>query len=233
MCGRIVLKSPASQVAAQFDLPAEPPPLEPRHNIAPTQLVLAIRQDDGGGRTAALLQWGLIPPWSPDPTIGAKMFNARSETVADKPAFREAFASRRCIVPADGFYEWRKVGNGRQPHYFSRRDERLLALAGLWERWEYPGGKIIESCSILTTEANRLMRRFHHRMPVILETDDWEPWLATPADGAPALTGRLRPAAESVLRQWPVSTDVGNVANDRPGLLEPLHDDPPDQLNLF
>ena len=160
MCGRIVLKSPASQIAAQFDLPAAPPPLAPRYNIAPTQPVLAVRADTADGRRADLLPWGLIPPWSPDPTVGAKMFNARSETVAEKPAFREAFAQRRCVVPVDGFYEWRKVGKGRHPHYFSRTDGRLLALAGLWERWEYPGGKVIESCSVLTTEANQLLRRF-------------------------------------------------------------------------
>lgn len=231
MCGRIVLKAPASQVAAQFELPDEPA-LAPRYNIAPTQPVLAVRQDTGG-RRGDLLQWGLIPHWSPDPTLGAKMFNARSETVSEKPAFREAFAQRRCLIPVDGYYEWRKVGKTRQPHYFSAVDRKLLPLAGLWERWEYPGGKVVESCSILTTAANEFMRRYHHRMPVILRRDACETWLTAPAERADTLKPLLRPAAEDVLMQWPVSAEVGNVANDRPDLIVPVHDDPPDQLNLF
>jgi len=232
MCGRIVLKAPASQVAAQFEL-LETPDLDARYNIAPTQPVLVVRRDPAGVRRGDLLQWGLIPPWSPDPRAGAKMFNARSETVTDKPAFAEAFAERRCLIPVDGFYEWRNIGGRKQPHYFSASNERLLALAGLWARWEFPGGKVIESCSILTTAANQFMRRFHHRMPVILSDADCEPWLATPTGRATYLISMLAPAGESVLRQWPVSAAVGKVANDHPDLIVPVHDDPPDQLNLF
>ena len=161
------------------------------------------------------------------------MFNARSETVTDKPAFAEAFAERRCLIPVDGFYEWRNHGGRKQPHYFSAANDRLLALAGLWAHWEFPGGKVLESCSILTTAANQFMRRFHHRMPVILSDADCETWLATPVDHATGLRGLLVSAGESVLRQWPVSADVGNVANDRADLIVPVHDDPPHQLNLF
>ncbi len=226
------MKAPAGDVAAQFEL-VQPPELSPRYNIAPTQPVLAVRQDGSGPRSGDLLRWGLIPPWSPDPRMGAKMFNARSETVTDKPAFREAFAGRRCLIPVDGFYEWRKQGAQRQPFYFSARDHRLLALAGLWERWEYPGGEVIESCSILTTAANKLMRRFHHRMPVILAADQHERWLATEPARANDLVPLLSPAAESVLQHWPVAPLVNSVKNDGPELVAPMHDDPPDQLNLF
>jgi len=232
MCGRITLKAPAGEIAAQFDLTV-PPALEPRYNIAPTQPVLAVRRDPAGVRSGDLLRWGLIPPWSPDPRVGAKMFNARSETVVDKPAFREAFAERRCLIPASGFYEWRKQGKQRQPYYFFAADERLLALAGLWERWEYPGGEVIESCSILTTAANRLMKRIHHRMPVILSDEDHERWLATEPGRAADLMPLLRPSAESLLRRWPVAPLVGSVKNDGPELIAPARDDPPDQLNLF
>jgi len=232
MCGRITLKAPASEIAAQFEL-SEPPALDARYNIAPTQPVLAVRRDETGARRGDILRWGLIPPWAPDASLGAKMFNARSETVTEKPAFREAFARRRCLLPADGFYEWRKQGSQRQPYYFSASDGRLLALAGLWERWEYPGGEVIESCSILTTAANRLMKRIHHRMPVILGDAARERWLATAPGRAEELLPLLRPAAEELLQRWPVSARVGDVKNDGPELIAALHDDPPDQLNLF
>ena len=232
MCGRITLKAPVGEVAAQFEL-VRPPELEPRHNIAPTQPVLAVRRDRAGVRRGDLLRWGLIPPWAPDERLGAKMFNARSETVIEKPAFREAFAERRCLIPVSGFYEWRKLGQQRHPYYFSASDGSLLALAGLWERWEYPGGEVIESCSILTTAANRLMKKVHHRMPVILDAEAYMPWLATEPGRAEQLLPLLKPAAESVLRHWPVSQAVGNVKNDGPELIEAVHDDPPDQLNLF
>ncbi len=232
MCGRIVLKTPASLVAEEFKLAAVPD-LEPRYNIAPTQPVVAVRVGASGDRSCDLLQWGLIPPWSNDPRVGAKMFNARSETVAEKPAFREAFAARRCLVPVDGFYEWRKQGTARRPHYFTAPGGRLLALAGLWERWEYPGGTVLESCSILTTNANALMRRVHHRMPVILPAAHHDAWLRTPPDRAGDLHRLLVPAAEDTLCAWPVTSLVNRAAADGPELLDPAHDDPPGQLNLF
>ncbi len=243
MCGRIVLKAPPEQVAAEFALAAVPE-LAPRHNIAPTEPVATIRLDDradgeaAGGPDAAprrcdLLQWGLIPPWSRDPRAGAKMYNARSETVAGKPAFREAFARRRCLVPVDGFYEWQKRGGERRPFYFSAPHGELLALAGLWERWEYPGGQVIASCSILTTAANALMRRVHHRMPVILPPAARDAWLATGPDRIDTLRALLQPAGEDALRCWPVSTRVNGSGAEGPDLIAPVHPGPPSQLDLF
>ena len=232
MCGRIVLKVAPGELAREFALP-EAPPLEPRYNIAPTEPVAAVRQHADGSRACDLLSWGLVPPWSPDPQVGAKMFNARSETVAEKPSFRDAFARRRCLVPVSGFYEWQKRGARRQPHYFAPAAGELLALAGLWERWEYPGGQVLETCSVLTTTANRLMRRIHHRMPVIVPGEAYDRWLATAADQADDLHDLLAPAPDAVLRSWPVSTRVNDARRDGPDLIVPEHDDPPDQLNLF
>jgi len=232
MCGRIVLKAPSRQVAEEFELPNEPV-LEERYNIAPTEPVAVVRTDAQGVRHCDTLQWGLIPPWSTDPRVGAKMFNARSETVTDKPSFREAFAQRRCLVPVSGFYEWKKQDNAKLPYYFSSGDHRLLGLAGLWERWEFPGGKVLESCSVLTTAANQFMRRFHHRMPVILAPADHARWLATDPGQSEALRELLVPAAEDVLRSWPVADLVNSSRNDGPQLIEPVHETPPGQLPLF
>ena len=232
MCGRITLKAPADEVAQEFAL-VEAPQLTPRYNIAPTQPVAAVRTSPDGGRVCDNLVWGLIPPWSTDPRTGAKMFNARSETVGEKPAFRESFASRRCLIPVDGFYEWRKQGGRSLPHYISAFGGELLAFAGLWERWEYPGGEIIESCSILTTAANRFMRKIHHRMPVIVAPDDRATWLSRTDDPTAALDRLLRPTDEMPLRCWPVSTLVNVVANDGPELIAPAHHSTPGQLDLF
>jgi len=232
MCGRIVLTTAPGELAAAFSL-AQEPPLVPRHNIAPTAPVAAVRLSAGSSRACDLLSWGLVPPWSNDPRVGAKMFNARSETVSDKPSFRESFARRRCLLPVSGFYEWRRRGGASEPHYFSAADGQLLGLAGLWERWEYPGGEVLETCSILTTAANRLMRRVHHRMPVIVPPAAHDRWLTTPPAAVDSLADLLAPAADSVLRSWPVSPLVNRVANDGPQLIAPVHDDPPAQLNLF
>ncbi|MEZ4386843.1 MAG: SOS response-associated peptidase [Candidatus Krumholzibacteriia bacterium] len=232
MCGRIVLKTAPGELAAEFALAVEPP-LAPRYNIAPTQPVAAIRRLAGGERACDLLSWGLVPRWSTDPRVGAKMFNARSETVGEKPSFREALARRRCLVAASGFYEWRRRGGSSEPHYFSAADGGLLALAGLWERWEYPGGEVLESCSVLTCPANRLMRRVHHRMPVILPAAAYDRWLGADPAAAVTLTDLLQPAPDDRLRAWPVAPLVNRVANDGPELIAPAHDQPPGQLNLF
>lgn len=232
MCGRITLKAPADEVAQEFAL-ADAPQLTPRYNIAPTQPVAVVRTSPDGGRVCDDFVWGLIPPWSTDPRTGAKMFNARSETVGEKPAFRESFASRRCLIPANGFYEWRKQGGRSLPHYISASGDGLLAFAGLWERWEYPGGEIIESCSILTTAADRFMRKIHHRMPVIVAPNDRATWLARTDDPTAALDRLLRPTDDRPLRCWPVSTLVNDVANDDPELIAPAHHSTPGQLDLF
>jgi putative SOS response-associated peptidase YedK len=232
MCGRIVLKAPARQVAQEFDL-ATVAEIAPRYNIAPTQLVAAVMAGADGRRTLRSLQWGLTPPWSHDPSDGGRLFNARSETIAEKPAFREAFAARRCLVPVDGFYEWRRHDRDREPFYFAAADGRLLALAGVWVRWEYPGGDVVESCSVLTTAANALMSPVHHRMPVIIPLDDRQRWLATPAAQAAHLVPLLAPAPADLLQMHAVAPTVNRVGHDGPDLIAPVEPPPPRQLGLF
>lgn len=167
MCGRFTLRVPAAELVEIFRL-LRRPDVQPRYNIAPTQPVAVVRRIDRG-RELSMLRWGLVPSWAKDPKIGARMINARAETVATKPAFRTALRRRRCLVPADGFYEWAKSAGGtKQPHYITRRDGRPFAFAGLWESWDGPDGSSIESCTIVTTEANDLVGRIHDRMPVIL-----------------------------------------------------------------
>jgi putative SOS response-associated peptidase YedK len=169
MCGRFALFASGEEVAQRFQL-SETPLFDPRYNIAPTQTVPAVRAGDGG-RYLSLLRWGLIPSWSSDPKIAYKLTNARSETAASKPSFRSAFKQRRCLIPASAFYEWQKVSAKiKQPYCIRPRDGGLFAFAGLWERWNDPAGETVESCTILTTEANELMRPLHDRMPVILDS---------------------------------------------------------------
>jgi putative SOS response-associated peptidase YedK len=176
MCGRFALFASGDELAERFRL-AEAPALPPRYNVAPTQPVAAVRAA-AAGRQLALLRWGLIPSWASDPSIGNRLLNARAETVADKPSFRAAFRQRRCLLPASGFYEWQKAGAGRKQPYFLRpKGGGLFALAGLWERWQSPAGEAVESCTVLTTAANELMRPLHDRMPVLLDPASEEVWL--------------------------------------------------------
>jgi putative SOS response-associated peptidase YedK len=168
MCGRFVLMTPGRDLAERFGLEEEPV-LEPRYNIAPTQMVAIIRlEKETGRRRLDFVRWGLIPFWSKDPSIGNKLINARAETAAEKPAFSSAFKSRRCLVPADGYYEWKKRKEGQKQPYLARNaDGTPFAFAGLWEKWQAPEDQIIESCTILTTDANDLTRPIHDRMPVV------------------------------------------------------------------
>jgi putative SOS response-associated peptidase YedK len=176
VCGRYVVKSPSAKLKVKFHLD-EVPLFEPRYNVAPTQLVPAVRQEDGK-RRLAMLRWGLIPSWAKDAKIGYRLINARSDTVATKPSFRSAFKRRRCLVAADGFYEWKRDGKVKQPFFIHRRDEEPFAFAGLWEGWENPeDGKEVQSCSLITTEANELMAPIHDRMPVILAESAYDRWL--------------------------------------------------------
>lgn len=232
MCGRITLKAPAQQLAQEFELGAVAA-YPARYNIAPTATVACVVAGPDGRRALRPMQWGLVPPWSRDGRDGGRLFNARSETVAAKPAYREAFAQRRCLVPADGFYEWRRHGRDRQPFYFAAADGRLLALAGIWARWEYPGGEALESCSILTTDANGLMSPIHHRMPVILAPDDRQRWLTAPPAAVGDLTPLLTPPPESALRMHAVSPAVNRTGNDGPELIAPITPPAPRQLGLF
>lgn len=197
----------------------------PRFNIAPMQDIWAARQTDAGQRQLALFRWGLVPAWAKDDTMAAKMINARSETVADKPAFRSAFKHRRCIVPASGFYEWKKQGKQKLPYYFKPKDGGLLAFAGLWERWTAPTGAPLETCTILTTEANALVSPLHERMPVILNRADFETWLA-PGSKPDALQALCRPILSEALEALPVGSRVNSVRNDDAACLEPPQAEP-------
>lgn len=233
MCGRIVLSSAPHLLAEQFYLD-EVPDLAPRHNICPGQEIIAVVPNPRSeGRLIARLKWGLELPWARDTGSEPKLINARSETVLEKSAFREAFRHRRCLVPADGFYEWQKRPGGSQPFYFCARDRNLLALAGIWEEREYPGSRVLRTCSILTTGANSLLRPVHHRMPVILPRQDWKFWLDLPPEKAENLLDLLKPLPAELMRSWPVGRLVNNPANDGPGCVEPVWDDQGGQLNLF
>lgn len=198
--------------------------LEPRFNFAPMQRGVVIRLDKDGRREPAVMRWGLVPSWSKDDKAAARMINARAETVAERPSFRKAFHDRPCLVPADGFYEWKKVGaNEKQPYFITLKNGEPFAFAGLWERWHDPqlpsDAPGLETFTILTTEPNALCAPIHDRMPVILPREDWPRWLGTP-DDRKAVLRRPFPAAR--MECWPVGKAVGNVRNDRPELIVAL-----------
>ncbi len=225
MCGRFTLHAPAEALATLFDLP-EAPPLAPRYNIAPTQPVGIVRPAlDRTAREWALVMWGLVPSWSKDPAIGARMINARSETAAEKPSFRAAFKRRRCLIPADGFYEWQKLAKGKQPYYIGLQGGAPFAFAGLWETWHSPDGGELQSCTLLTTEPNELLEPIHNRMPVILAPQDYDEWLDhTSEDGRYLASIRhlLRPFPADEMQAYPVSTYVNNARNEGPECVKPI-----------
>lgn len=192
----------------------------PRFNIAPTQEVPAVKLDREGRRRLDFYRWGLIPFWAKDPKMGARMINARSETVETKPAFRNAFAWHRCLIPADGYYEWRKSADGKQPYLFRLQGGGLFAFAGLWERWKSPQGDHTLSCTILTTEANPLAGLVHDRMPAILPRDRHRLWL-DPGSEPEVLKSLLVPYAGTDLESFPVSRVVNNPRNEVPECVEP------------
>ena len=223
MCGRFTLRAPASLVAEQFTL-FELPPFAPRFNIAPSQPVAVVRLAPAQGqpqRELAWLRWGLIPSWAKDPAIGNRMINARAETVAEKPAYRAALRRRRCLLAADGFYEWQRTDGRKQPYFIHLCDDRPFAFAGLWEAWEGPDDSYIESCTLLTTEPNELIRPIHNRMPVILAPDDYEPWLDPAVQKPEPLVPLLRPYPSDEMAAHPVSTLVNSPTNDDPKCIEP------------
>lgn len=223
MCGRYLLTLPPDVVRAILGYD-EQPNFPARYNIAPTQPIAVVEAGLDGTRHFRLVRWGLIPSWTKDAATPSLLVNARAETAADKPSFRAAMRHRRCLVPADGFYEWRRTGErgGGQPYLIRRRDGGLLAFAGLVETWMGAEGSEIDTGAILTTSANRLMAAIHDRMPVILAPEDWERWLDCgryrPADVADL----MRPAPEGLLEAVPVSTRVNRVVEDGPRLVEPL-----------
>jgi putative SOS response-associated peptidase YedK len=218
MCGRYTLKTSAEVLAEHFELP-EVPWFEPRYNIAPTQPVAVVRAGfEGGGRELSMLRWGLIPSWADDPAIGNRMINARAETVAEKPAFRTAFQKRRCLVVADGFYEWKRE-NGKTPYYFRLKDSSPFAFAGLWERWD-KGEEPVESCTLLTCEANGVVAPVHGRMPVILKPEGYARWLDLEQQRTEALVRLLAPLPEDWLSAHPVGRLVNNPRNEDPRCVE-------------
>ncbi len=220
MCGRFTQAADGEIIARVFDLP-EAPRMAPRYNIAPTQEVAAVRAD-GAGRRISLLHWGLIPSWAKERTMGARMINARADTLAEKPAFRSAFRARRCLIVADGFYEWQKPGGGKRPHFIGFRDRRPFGFAGLWERWSPEGDEAVESCTIITTEANDLLAPIHDRMPVILEPDQFALWLDPTVTDPARVAGLLHPYPSGALEAYPVGLLVNNPANDSPACLDRL-----------
>jgi putative SOS response-associated peptidase YedK len=218
MCGRFLLNSPLVELQRAFRFP-ERPNLGPRYNVAPTQTIPIIRRrQDGEVRELALMRWGLVPFWAKDLSIGSKMINARAEGIESKSAFRAAFTARRCLVPADGFYEWQKVEGGKQPMLIRLRSSELFAFAGLWETWRGPEGPV-ETCTIVTTEPNAVTASIHNRMPVILSPTDYDRWLDPSQPGAQEL---LRPCPDDWLEAYPVSTRVNTPRNDAADLIEPF-----------
>lgn len=220
MCGRYSLHAHPDVIALQFGLPAAPQ-MRPRFNIAPTQHAPVVRIDASGMRELAQLRWGLIPSWSKDPSIGTRMINARAETVADKPSFRSAFRHRRCLVPADGYYEWKIEGRGKQPYFFQLASGEPFAMAGLWERWRSPAGELVETYAVLTTEAVGTARQVHDRMPVILSQPDYPSWLS-----GPDAQDLLRPWAGISLLAKRVSPRANNPRFDDPQCIEEIGDGP-------
>jgi putative SOS response-associated peptidase YedK len=203
MCGRFTLRTTGEAVADFFGLP-EIPTLPARVNIAPTQPVPVVRISQEG-RELALLRWGLIPAWAEHPAIGNRMINARADGVATKPAFRKAFRLRRCLVVADGFYEWKKLNGRKQPYYIHMKDGQPFAFAGLWEHWDR-GEEPIDSCTILTTEPNELAAAIHDRMPVILHREDYDLWLDPKVQDVNRLEPLLVPYASDAMAAYPAST---------------------------
>jgi len=220
MCGRFSLNAAEAELRRLFGYDGPALNLAPRYNIAPTQTTPVVTIGREGHRVLVVMRWGLIPSWAKDMTIGAKLINARADTVAEKPAFRAAFAKRRCLIPADGFYEWQAVaGKAKQPYRIHQADGAPFAFAGLWEQWQGPEARVL-TFTIVTTDANDRLRPIHDRMPVLLAPPDYAQWLdpATPAEAARAL---LRPAPNEALVAEPIGTRINNVRNDDPSCWDP------------
>jgi putative SOS response-associated peptidase YedK len=225
MCGRARLSSDVSEIKLVFSIPPERPPpnFAASWNVAPTDSLPVVRYDARAGeRSLDVMRWGLVPFWAKDIKVGFSNINAKAEGIDTRPAFREAFQRRRCLVPLDNFYEWKKLGKERQPYAVALADRRLMAMAGLWESWRSPAGERLRSFAIVTTAANALLAPAHDRMPVILGPENWPLWLGE----APANPAQLQallvpyPAGDMVI--WPVDRRVGNVRNNDPSLIEPV-----------
>jgi len=226
MCGRYRLARKKEILAEYFDA-GDDVDWAPRYNVAPSQDVPVIRQDATKPiRSVSLMRWGLIPWWAKDAKAGFKMINARAESVAEKPAFREPLQSRRCLIPADGFFEWAKEGNAKSPYCFARADDAVFAFAGLWDRWKSPDGALLHSCSIITTTANALVSGTHDRMPVILERENYDLWLDPGFTKTDPVLDFLKPLRPEAMRSWRVSTRVNSVLNDDAACIEEYSPEP-------
>jgi putative SOS response-associated peptidase YedK len=243
MCGRFELHTNPAAIALAFGL-AHPPAVSPRYNIAPMQDVPVVRATRSGERELAQVRWGLVPRWAKDPSIGARMINARAETLQTKPAFRNALKWHRCLLPADGFYEWKAMaGGGKQPYRIGMKDGVLFALAALSERWLSPDGEVLDTCTIVTTPANALLQPLHDRMPLIIAPEDYARWLDRAVED---VTDLLSPYPADAMNFYPVSTRVNAVKNDDASIIDPVEvpaanaptteaeaEPPPEQASLF
>ena len=220
MCGRYSLTASLDELARRFDFDSNRDDFEPRYNIAPTQQVLAVV--GGNARRAGFIRWGLIPQWAKSDSAGPPIINARAETVAEKPTFRDSLRRRRCLILADGFYEWQKMGEAKRPMRVALRSGEPFAFAGLWSMSSDPEGNRISSCAIITTAANDLLRPIHHRMPVILSEEVEDLWLDTALDDSQTLTQLLEPYPDDALEAYEVSALVNSASNDRPEVTAPI-----------
>jgi len=224
MCGRARLSSDVSEIKLVFSIPPErPTPNIPANwNAAPTEDLPVVRYDNtAGGRRLEVMRWGLVPFWAKDIKVGFSNINAKAETIDTRPAFREAFTRRRCLVPFDCFYEWKKLGKEREPYAVALADRRLMAMAGLWETWRSPAGERVRSFTIVTTAPNALLAELHDRMPVILAPEDWPIWLGESPAGPEQLRAPLKPYPAEDLITWRVDKRVGDPKNKDPSLIEP------------
>ena len=220
MCGRYTLIADIGDLAQRFEFDGTDFTYDPGYNIAPTESVLTVRNIDR--REAAFMRWGLVPFWAKDPKIGARMINARAETMAEKPAFRDALKKRRCLVLADGYYEWQKTPTGKRPFRIIMKSGEPFAMAGLWETWKDPQGKVVPSCTIITTSANDFLAPIHNRMPVILPRESEELWLDTRLKDATVLAPMFGPGPDNTLDAYEVSPIVNSSTNDNPEVIARL-----------
>jgi putative SOS response-associated peptidase YedK len=221
MCGRFTLTVNPADLQDTFSNYSFPAKFAPRFNIAPSQPVLAIPNDEK--YTADFFVWGLIPMWAKDPTIGSRLINARGETLAEKPSFRGSYRHKRCIILADGFYEWKTIGDrkSKTPYFIHMQDRQPFAMAGLWDSWESPDGSSLKTCTIITTTPNELMEKIHDRMPVILHSRDYAKWLDAAPQTPESLQPLIKPFSADAMSAYPVSTLVNKPANDMPELVVP------------
>lgn len=218
MCGRFALGVPQEQLKLNFGLD-DCADFPVRYNISPGTDTPVIRQSPEGKRVLHLLRWGLVPRWAPDPSIGAKLNNARGETVAEKPSFKAAFSRRRCLIPASGFFEWKTEGKLKQPYFISLKSGKPIALAGIWESWKAPDETELRTACIITTSANEVMAPIHDRMPVIVAPENWKAWLVAPAG---EIGGLVAPFDAAGMQAWPVSKRVSRSSEEGADLIERL-----------